>query len=127
MITYDLTTANVGTGISRLTLLATFGFPDIIGGNSLAATLGNDNSPCYVQPINLVSGNNTISRPSSAGAVCIVTPLGNTVVVTLKGVNGDTGVALGKAGVSVVPFDTGVTSFVLNAVAALPGVKLIWL
>lgn len=73
---------------------------------------------------NLSSGNNTITCPTSAKAVTIVPPVGNTVVLKLKGVAGDTGVSLSLTDPGSYPITD--TTFVLNAASALTGLRLIW-
>lgn len=73
---------------------------------------------------NLSSGNNTITCPTSAKAVTIVPPAANTVLVTLKGVAGDTGVQLHLTDLSSIALTS--TTFVLNAASALTGLRLIW-
>lgn len=77
-----------------------------------------------IQQVALASGANTITVPTSAVAVTILMPSGNTVQVTLKGVSGDTGIALNQSGPSLIGLQ-GVTSFVLNA-ASVVTVRLIY-
>lgn len=72
----------------------------------------------------LASGNNTITVPSAAVAVTIIPPVGNAVVLTLKGVNGDTGIVIHPSDPSSIGL-SGVTSFVLNA-ASIVTVRLIF-
>jgi hypothetical protein len=50
-------------------------------------------------------------------------PSANTAVTTLKGVTGDTGIAIGKTGWAVIPFDPAAVpaSFVLNSAATQTG------
>ena len=76
------------------------------------------------QQVALTAGNNTITVPTSAVAVTILMPDGNTVQVTLKGVAGDTGIALSKSDPTSIGLN-GVTTFVLNAVSAVT-VRLIY-
>lgn len=75
-----------------------------------------------VQQIALASGANTITIPASPAptGVVIKLPSDNTQVTTLKGVTGDTGIAIGKTGWFVLCFDpTAVpASFVLTSAAA---------
>jgi hypothetical protein len=79
----------------------------------------------YVQYIELQSGANTITPPTSpAPAGCVIAlPSDNTAIVTLKGVTGDTGIAIGKVTRTVLHWDrTAVpTSFVLNSAATQTG------
>lgn len=76
------------------------------------------------QLVSLSSGNNTITVPSNAVAVTIEMPSGNTVQVTLKGVNGDTGIALHLTDPTSIGLNA-VSSFVLNAASAVT-VRLIY-
>ena len=73
----------------------------------------------------LQSGANTITCPVSPApsGVIIVLPSANTAVVTLKGITGDTGIALGKTTAHVLGFDpTAVpTSFCLTSAATQTG------
>lgn len=68
-----------------------------------------------IQQITLASGNNTITVPTSAIAATIVPPAGNTVALTLKGVNGDTGIALNVTDPTSIGLNGSVTTFVINA------------
>lgn len=70
------------------------------------------------QKVALSSGNNTITVPSSAVAVTILPPSDNTVVLTLKGVAGDTGISLSLTDPTSIGLN-GVSSFVLNAASAV--------
>lgn len=68
-----------------------------------------------VQTLNLASGNNTITLPPGTTVVIVILPAANAFGVTLKGVNGDTGINLGTTGLGCVLQLNGVTAFVLNA------------
>lgn len=80
------------------------------------------------QFVNLASGNNTITVPSGAHAVCIIPPSGNAVTIQLKGVNADTGVALAVNQWTWISFSEASppATFVLTAGATLNGVELNW-
>lgn len=90
----------------------------------------NAASPAGIQaPVTLASGANTITVPTGGTtptAVTIVKPAGNTVSLTLKGVTGDTGIALHKTDPDTISIDSTVTTFVLTAGAQIIGVTLIW-
>lgn len=74
----------------------------------------------------LAMGNNTIAVPATAAGVVIVPPAGSAVALTLKGVNGDTGIALDPANPTHLRLTPGaVASFVLNAGGAV-AVALLW-
>ncbi len=77
------------------------------------------------QLVDLSSGNNTITVPSNAVGVTIVPPADNTDVLTLKGVNGDTGIIISPADPMFLSLD-GASSFVINASGAVTGVRLIY-
>lgn len=78
-----------------------------------------------VQQIVLQSGANTITVPTvPAPTGCLIQlNSANTSVVTLKGVSGDTGIAIGKTTLQIICWDpTAVpASFVLNSAATQTG------
>lgn len=78
-----------------------------------------------VQQTVLQSGANTITVPSSPApnGVIIILPSTNTAVVTVKGVTGDTGIAIGKTTWMYLPFDpTAVpASFCLTSASTQTG------
>ena len=73
----------------------------------------------------LQSGANTITLPTlPAPSGCVIKlPATNTAVVTLKGVTGDTGIAIGKTSTIVLNWDSTAlpTSFVLNSASTQTG------
>ena len=73
----------------------------------------------------LQSGANTITLPTlPAPSGCMIKlPATNTAVVTLKGVSGDTGIAIGKTTTTVLNWDPTAlpTSFVLNSASTQTG------
>lgn len=86
----------------------------------------NSQSPAVNDIIDLLSGANTITKPTNAVSCTIIPPNNNTTALTLKGVAGDTGVLLHPTNPTLVTLSTSVTSFVINAGAALAGVRFIW-
>ena len=78
-----------------------------------------------IQELVLQSGANTITVPATpAPTGCIILlPSTNTAVTTLKGVTGDTGIAIGKTGFFMLCFDpTAVpSSFVLTSASTQTG------
>ena len=74
----------------------------------------NAASPGQNAPVDLSSGNNTITVPSGATGVAIILPDENTVQVIAKGVNGDTGISLALIGFNFFSLASGAT-LVLNA------------
>lgn len=77
------------------------------------------------QVVTLASGNNTITVPDDAIGVTIIPPTSNAVVITLKGVNADTGISLALNSPTSIGLNE-VTSFVLNAASEIEGVRLIY-
>lgn len=95
------------------------------GVRKIAATLASAAANGQVQQIVLQSGANTITVPSTpAPSGCIIVlPSTNTAVVTLKGVSGDTGIAIGKTTTQVLNWDSTAVpaSFVLNSASTQTG------
>lgn len=73
---------------------------------------------------NLASGANTITVPTGATGVLIVPPASNAVTLTLKGVTGDTGIAVGLISPIFLSLNS-VSTFVITAGSAVT-VRLIW-
>lgn len=86
----------------------------------------NTTSPADIDVLTLASGANTITPPAGAKACTIIFPAGNTVLVTLKGVTGDTGVVLHPTDPSSIGLNSASSTFVLTAALQLVGVRLIW-
>lgn len=90
----------------------------------------NAASPGSITLHALSSGDNTITVPSASGftvkAATIVPPSTNTQAITLKGVGGDTGIAISKTDPTSIAFETAPANFVLNAGAAINGLRIIW-
>ena len=79
----------------------------------------------------LVAGDTVIGVPSVAGLVVtgltIIPPAGNIVQLKLKGIVGDTGIALHLTDPSSIALAPSVTSFVLNCgIGGVVGLRLIW-
>jgi hypothetical protein len=115
------TTANLAMNAS---LLGDVNLADIF------SIVANTASPGQEQIVDLLLGANTITIPTGGASVavgCIIRPpAGNVNVLTLKGVDGDTGVALHKTNPSYIGLDA-VVSFVLDAGAATAGVRLLFI
>src|SRR4030095_1957930 len=77
----------------------------------LSAT-DNEDSPAEVEFIDLSSGANTITAPDGAVAVTIIPPAGNLILITLKGITGDTGIPLHKTDPTSIGIDTTLSTFV---------------
>lgn len=123
-----------GVGTSTVTLDAVF---TILAagqsGQSVNFSLFNRNSPCAPQSIDLISGANTISTSNcpalaTAAGVFIIPPPGNGTTLTLKGVTGDTGIAIAFTGAPTFLSltNTPPASFVLTASSTLTGLILVW-
>lgn len=96
----------------------------------IQSALDNERSAAETVIVSLVLGANTISPPLVSGllvtALTIIPPSGNTSLITLKGVTGDTGIPLHLTDPTTIALDTTFISLVLNAAAAITGVRLIW-
>lgn len=92
-----------------------------IGPITLASAAANG----QVQQLVLQSGANTITCPTApAPSGCVIKlPSTNTAVTTLKGVAGDTGIAIGKVSTLVLHWDSTAVpaSFVLSSVSTQTG------
>ena len=75
------------------------------------------------------AGNNTVNVPTSLQSgtvrVKIKPPAGNATALTLKGVNGDTGISLTPSEPSFLSMPSGTSSFVINAGGSVT-VELEW-
>ena len=93
----------------------------IIGPITLTSSAANGE----VQRIVLQAGANTITVPTvpATNGCVIVLPATNTSVTTLKGITGDTGIALGKVTKQVLNWDSTAApaSFVLTSVSTQTG------
>jgi hypothetical protein len=96
----------------------------------IQSALENTVSPGMEVIQTLASGANTITAPVVSGivvtALTIIPPAGNTNLITLKGVSGDTGIALHKTDPTVIALDTTFTSLVLLAASTIVGARLVW-
>lgn len=101
---------------------------DTTGTQTISAA-SNSASPGSVEIKTLSSGANTITVPtggSTPSAVTILPPAGNTVTITLKGVTGDTGVALHLTDPTTIALATTVTTFCLTTSNTLTGIRFYW-
>lgn len=129
---------NVGTGANgvasaTVTLQAFADWFQGQNGEMVNFELTNPNSPAVVQAINLISGNNTINATNcpaiaTAAGVFIVPPPANGTTITLKGVVGDTGVAIAFTGApTMLSFaNPPPTSFVLTTNSTITNLFLVW-
>ena len=127
-----MSTINIGTGSGGIgtstTQITVQGTGVTFGTISYAPPImSNVNSPLYSQYINLASGVNTITVPTVAGGVIATPPPSNADTITLKGVSGDTGIAVSKIGSCLLTFDTTpVASFVLTTNGIINAYELFW-
>lgn len=94
------------------------------------SALNNASSPAEQIITTLLVGANTITAPVVSGVVVtglmIIPPAGNTVIITLKGVSGDTGFPLHITNPSYIPVDPTFTSLILSVGTQINGVRLVW-
>lgn len=93
-----------------------------LGSEQIAKTITG--SVYGVVAVVLQSGANTITTPTTSTSGCIIQlPSTNTAVTTLKGVTGDTGIAIGKTTTTMINWDptAAPASFVLNSAATQTG------
>lgn len=132
------TLLNIGTGTGGV---ATSGIAFTVVSNWLQGgmtgtlidyLLTNNNSPADVQYLSLISGANTINATNcpalpQSGGVWLVPPSGNSVTITLKGVTGDTGIALSLIAPTFLPFAVSPpSSFVITTNNAITGFLFVW-
>lgn len=89
----------------------------------------NAASPGSVTIHTLASGANTITVPtggSTPTAATILPPAGNVQTLTLKGVTGDTGVAIHLTDPTTIALASSVASFVLTAGGTITGLRVYW-
>ena len=96
----------------------------------IQSALDNAVSPGESDIISLALGANTITAPVVSGIIVtglmIIPPAGNINLMTLKGVAGDTGIPLHLTNPTFIPLNTTFVSLVINAAAAIVGVRLVW-
>lgn len=83
-------------------------------------------SPAVIAIISLVQGANTLTVPTGATGITIQKPAGNSTVLTLKGVAGDTGIALHPTEPDHVSLAVGVSSIILDVADAVEDVRVVW-
>jgi hypothetical protein len=95
------------------------------GTRNIAASISSATANGSVTQVVLQSGANTITVPTTpAPTGCVIQlPSTNTAVTTLKGISGDTGIAIGKTGFLVLTWDptSPPASFVLNSASTQTG------
>jgi len=106
-------------------------FSGNISTDVIQSALDNNVSPAVLEIVTLISGNNAITPPIVSGVVVtgltIIPPAGNLVIITLKGINGDTGIPLHLTDPCSLSLDPSFTGLVLSAGGAnVIGIQLIW-
>lgn len=105
-------------------------FSGDITSDVIQSALENDASPGKIDVVTLAIGNNTITAPVISGLVVtgltIIPPAGNAILITLKGVAGDTGITLHVTDWTSLSLDTTFVSLVLSVATAVVGVRLVW-
>jgi len=102
------------------------GFFDLIPGGSKninPSDLQNNDPPSVETQLVLANGANTITVPAKAEGALIIFDSTSTVVKTLKGLTGDTGIVVRPNAWCVLTFDTTspIASFVIDASTADTG------
>lgn len=108
----------------------TINFTGDVIGDKIYSAAANAVSPGSITIHALVNGNNTITVPSATGVTVkgatIIPPSTNTQTLTLKGVNGDTGIAISKTDPTSIAFEVAPANFVLSAGGAIDGLRIVW-
>lgn len=108
------------------TRLISLGFTGGVNAPSMVyGAADNSASPGDIDLVDLSSGPNTITPPTGTTAVTIIPPAANTILMTLKGVTGDTGVPLHKTDPTSIGLNSA-AAFCLTAASTITGVRLIW-
>lgn len=104
----------------------------LVGGTTGAETMAvnsivNTSAVEFVQFVSLANGANTITIPAASKGLYLIMAPGNTSVITLKGVSGDTGFPIGKTGIFVWQFDTSPpANFVVTVTTSTTSCWIIW-
>lgn len=102
----------------------TITFEEDVEYNQTFEAVENSTSPGVNETQALASGANTITAPTGAAGCTIIPPAGNTTTMTLKGVSGDTGIALALTSPTSLGL-SGVSTFVITTNGPVT-VRLIW-
>ncbi len=105
-------------------------FTGDIGSVFSNAAASNNASPAELITQRLTVGNNTITAPVTTGVtvtgLTILPPVANPTLITLKGVNGDTGIPIHKTNPTFIPLDATFVSLVLSVGTQIDKLRLIW-
>lgn len=97
--------------------------------NNTYSAAENTATPGDIDLVTLAIGFNEITPPtggSTPKGVTIIPPAGNLTAITLKGVTGDTGIALHLTDPTSIGLGSPTATFGLTAAAEITGVQLIW-
>ena len=111
------------------TRVITIAFTGDISGSNSPQAQSNGSSPGSITIHSLAPGDNTITVPTGGSTVkgaTLIPPSGNANAITLKGVGGDTGIAISKVDPTSIGFETAPANFVLNAASTIAGMRIIW-
>lgn len=100
-----------------------------VTGSEVINAASNATSPGSITLHSLSTGANTITVPtggSTPTAATIMPPAGNTQTLTLKGITGDTGIALHLTDPTTIALASSVTTFCLTAGASIVGLRIYW-
>lgn len=120
-----------GTEFAQVILQALYNFGQDTS-TSVDYVLTNQSSPAVIQKLTLNSGNTTINATNCpalpmAGGVILIPPPTNGSSLILKGVAGDTGIALSLTAPTFIPFAVSPpSSFVLTAGGTVSPLLLAW-
>lgn len=107
----------------------TIGLSGDVSAQHVINAASNAASPGQVDLVTLASGFNSVSVPTGGStpvSVTIIPPTGNATTLTLKGVTGDTGIAIHLTDPTTVAIASSVTAIGLTAGATITGVRLYW-
>lgn len=106
------------------------GFDGDVAAQQSFSALENQNPSGESLLVTLSTGANIMIPPTVSGVVntglTIIPPSGNTTVITLMGVPGDTGFPLHLTDPVSLSLGTGFVSITLSVPSDLAGVRLIW-
>jgi len=109
--------------ISNRTSIVTFA-GDVVA-TDIRVAAANANSPGGDQLL-AITGPFVVTPPiAGATAVTIIPPTGNTVLITLKGTSGDSGIPLHKTDPTIIALDSSLVNFILQTASAIT-VRMIW-
>lgn len=98
--------------------------------NLAFTSAANAASPFQEQLITTASGANTLTAPTGGStpvALILIPPAANIIVMTWKGVSGDTGTVLHLTNPTLIGLATTFTTAVINTAGIMTGLRLIWI